>query len=108
MPGAGAVYDAALIIGYNNTEFTWTLLNSWGSGTNNTAGRTTGTTADGTFRIQMGVAGAQCVVCSGHSSVRACMHKQWKCDHMSTACAANRRSVAAMLCLLIACFCHTQ
>ncbi|WIA36815.1 hypothetical protein OEZ86_008070 [Tetradesmus obliquus] len=49
---------AAVIVGYNNTDFTWTVLNSWGSGTDPSSPRKTGgTTADGMFKIRMGVAG---------------------------------------------------
>ncbi|WIA08057.1 hypothetical protein OEZ85_007523 [Tetradesmus obliquus] len=48
---------AAVIVGYDNDNFTWTLLNSWGSGTDTSNSRSKGITADGRFRIQMGLAG---------------------------------------------------
>ncbi|WIA41425.1 hypothetical protein OEZ86_005008 [Tetradesmus obliquus] len=49
---------AALIVGYDNTDFTWTVLNSWGNGTTPSNPRKTGgITKDGMFRIRMGVAG---------------------------------------------------
>ncbi|WIA41427.1 hypothetical protein OEZ86_005009 [Tetradesmus obliquus] len=49
---------AAVIVGFNNTEYTWTVLNSWGSGTDPSNPRKTGgVTADGMFKIRMGVAG---------------------------------------------------
>ncbi|WIA41421.1 hypothetical protein OEZ86_005004 [Tetradesmus obliquus] len=49
---------AALIVGYDNTNFTWTVLNSWGSGTDPSNPRKIGgITKDGMFRIRMGVAG---------------------------------------------------
>ncbi|WIA21131.1 hypothetical protein OEZ85_005443 [Tetradesmus obliquus] len=49
---------AALIVGYDNDNFTWTVLNSWGSGsTPSNPRKTGGTTKDGMFRIRMGVAG---------------------------------------------------
>eukprot|EP00882_Tetradesmus_deserticola_P003461 GHRQ01003660.1.p1 GENE.GHRQ01003660.1~~GHRQ01003660.1.p1 ORF type:complete len:712 (+),score=141.58 GHRQ01003660.1:390-2525(+) len=48
---------AAVIVGYDNDNFTWTLLNSWGSGNDSTNTRTSGVTADGLFKVQMGLAG---------------------------------------------------
>ncbi|KAF6255687.1 hypothetical protein COO60DRAFT_193116 [Scenedesmus sp. NREL 46B-D3] len=48
---------AAVIVGYDNTNFTWTILNSWGSGGELDNPRKNGITADGMFRIRMGVAG---------------------------------------------------
>ena len=43
---------AAVIVGYNNTDLTWTLLNSYGRQR---------FTHDGLFKIAMGVAGDECV-----------------------------------------------
>lgn len=49
---------AALIVGYNNTDFTFTILNSWGSGANPVNPRLSGgTTADGMFKVNMGLLG---------------------------------------------------
>ncbi|KAF8056023.1 MSL1 [Scenedesmus sp. PABB004] len=46
---------AVTIVGYNNSDYTWLGLNSWGGATK-TQVRTKGFTADGLFRIKMGVA----------------------------------------------------
>uniref|UniRef100_A0A383W9S6 Peptidase C1A papain C-terminal domain-containing protein n=1 Tax=Tetradesmus obliquus TaxID=3088 RepID=A0A383W9S6_TETOB len=48
---------AALITGYDNNNYTWTLLNSWGKGRDAGQLRASGVTADGLFRMQMGLAG---------------------------------------------------
>jgi hypothetical protein len=56
---AKAAYGhAALIVGYNNTDYTFTILNSWGSGLTPSNSRTSGgITADGMFKVQMGLLG---------------------------------------------------
>ncbi|KAF8055998.1 hypothetical protein HT031_006519 [Scenedesmus sp. PABB004] len=46
---------AVTIVGYNNSDYTWLVLNSWGGATKAQV-RTKGFTADGLFRIKMGVA----------------------------------------------------
>jgi hypothetical protein len=49
---------AALIVGYNNTDYTFTILNSWGSGRTRANPRTSGgITADGIFKVHMGLLG---------------------------------------------------
>uniref|UniRef100_A0A383W3I5 Peptidase C1A papain C-terminal domain-containing protein n=1 Tax=Tetradesmus obliquus TaxID=3088 RepID=A0A383W3I5_TETOB len=48
---------AALITGYNNKEYTWTILNSWGTSKQQGQLRAKGITEDGLFKIQMGLAG---------------------------------------------------
>ncbi|WIA18668.1 hypothetical protein OEZ85_003372 [Tetradesmus obliquus] len=48
---------AALIVGYDNDNYTWTMLNSWGTGLNKSQTRNAGITADGLFKISMGLAG---------------------------------------------------
>eukprot|EP00883_Tetradesmus_obliquus_P003349 jgi/Sobl393_1/13601/SZX60317.1 len=49
---------AALITGFDNDNYTWTILNSWGSGTDPDNMRAKGgTTADGLFRVKMGLLG---------------------------------------------------
>ncbi|WIA23217.1 hypothetical protein OEZ86_010105 [Tetradesmus obliquus] len=48
---------AAVIVGYDNDNYTWTMLNSWGSGLNSSQTRKDGITADGLFKISMGLAG---------------------------------------------------
>ncbi|WIA32991.1 hypothetical protein OEZ86_006150 [Tetradesmus obliquus] len=53
---AKAVYGHAVaLVGYNNQNYTWTGLNSWGKGSTNKDKE--GITADGLFRINMGLAG---------------------------------------------------
>ncbi|KAF8072389.1 RCH2 [Scenedesmus sp. PABB004] len=47
---------AVAIVGYDNVDFTWTILNSWGD-TASTMDSERGVTADGLFKIKMGVAG---------------------------------------------------
>jgi hypothetical protein len=56
---AKAAYGhAALIVGYSNTDYTFTVLNSWGSGLSKSNSRTSGgITADGMFKVQMGLLG---------------------------------------------------
>lgn len=56
---------AAVIVGYSNEDFTWTLLNSWGN-MSSTVNSKRGVTRDGTFRVKMGVAG-------GCAVLRACV-----------------------------------
>uniref|UniRef100_A0A383VUU5 Peptidase C1A papain C-terminal domain-containing protein n=1 Tax=Tetradesmus obliquus TaxID=3088 RepID=A0A383VUU5_TETOB len=48
---------AALIIGYDNDNYTWTMLNSWGTGRDAGQLRTRGVTADGLLKMQMGLSG---------------------------------------------------
>uniref|UniRef100_A0A383VRY8 Peptidase C1A papain C-terminal domain-containing protein n=1 Tax=Tetradesmus obliquus TaxID=3088 RepID=A0A383VRY8_TETOB len=48
---------AALIVGYNNTDYTWTILNSWGTTNSTDKTRTYGVTKDGTFKVRMGLLG---------------------------------------------------
>ncbi|WIA23159.1 hypothetical protein OEZ85_001490 [Tetradesmus obliquus] len=48
---------AALITGYDNSNFTWSVLNSWGRGGDPGQLRSSGVTGDGLFRMQMGLAG---------------------------------------------------
>ncbi|WIA12826.1 hypothetical protein OEZ85_006454 [Tetradesmus obliquus] len=45
---------AVVIVGYDNNNYTWTAMNSWG---NRTSKSRPGVTADGLFRIQMGIGG---------------------------------------------------
>ncbi|WIA38981.1 hypothetical protein OEZ86_005133 [Tetradesmus obliquus] len=49
---------AALIVGYDNDNYTWTMLNSWGTGLKNSSQtRKAGITADNLFKFSMGLAG---------------------------------------------------
>uniref|UniRef100_A0A383VQN6 Uncharacterized protein n=1 Tax=Tetradesmus obliquus TaxID=3088 RepID=A0A383VQN6_TETOB len=48
---------AALIVGYDNDNYTWTILNSWGTTYSTDRTRTYGVTKDGTFRVRMGLLG---------------------------------------------------
>uniref|UniRef100_A0A383VW72 Peptidase C1A papain C-terminal domain-containing protein n=1 Tax=Tetradesmus obliquus TaxID=3088 RepID=A0A383VW72_TETOB len=48
---------AAVITGYDNQEYTWTILNSWGTGKDPSQVRSAGVTADGLLKIQMGLSG---------------------------------------------------
>ena len=41
----------------DNDNYTWTMLNSWGTGLNSRQTRNAGVTADGLFKISMGLAG---------------------------------------------------
>uniref|UniRef100_A0A383W6G3 Peptidase C1A papain C-terminal domain-containing protein n=1 Tax=Tetradesmus obliquus TaxID=3088 RepID=A0A383W6G3_TETOB len=43
---------AVVIVGYDNNNYTWTAMNSWGDRTSKSR---PGVTADGLFRIQMGI-----------------------------------------------------
>ncbi|WIA32987.1 hypothetical protein OEZ86_006147 [Tetradesmus obliquus] len=57
---------AVVLVGYDNNNYTWTAMNSWGNGTSRLQRRPTrglqdethrSATADGLFRIQMGIGG---------------------------------------------------
>jgi hypothetical protein len=45
--------QTAVCIPADNNNFTWTLLNSWGSGNDKGNTRTAGITADGLFKVQL-------------------------------------------------------
>ncbi|WIA11601.1 hypothetical protein OEZ85_011706 [Tetradesmus obliquus] len=48
---------AVVLVGYDNENYTWTAMNSWGQGPSTLLPYQPGVTADGLFRIQMGIGG---------------------------------------------------
>ncbi|KAF8063660.1 MSL1 [Scenedesmus sp. PABB004] len=48
---------AVVIVGYNNTDYTWLILNSWGGGRTPGQSRSSGVTRDGLVKVKMGLAG---------------------------------------------------
>lgn len=51
-----AFAHAVVLVGYDNDNYTWTAMNSWGKGLSTLISQP-GVTADGLFRIQMGIGG---------------------------------------------------